>query len=342
MSSRSLEASGRDRPAHDPWRHQGVRVDEEPDRAGGRVRAATVFLTGRECPWRCVMCDLWRYTTVTDTPAGAIPHQIADALSTLRASGEAAPPHLKLYNAGSFFDPRAVPPDDDEAIAAIVGPARRVIVESHPALVGDRTWRFQEQLRRFNRTHDCELEVAMGLETAHPAALEQLQKHLTVEGFASAAAKLAAHGVRLRVFLLVRPPFIAPDEQDDWLARSVDAALACGASTVSLIPTRLGNGPLDVLEADGAFRAPVLADLERSFAIALRVAGQHVAASRAYGAADRTPAGDRAVLADLWDVDRLAACRSCVGARRARLDAMNLGQRVEPAVACADCGGSVA
>jgi hypothetical protein len=357
----------------DPWAAPRVVVDPEPDGHGGVIDVATLFLTGRECPWRCVMCDLWRHTIEGDTPPGAIPHQIRlitqpgpepgpepGAEPVAQPGPEPGPQpraepaevrwirYLKLYNAGSFFDPRAVPPADDPAIARAVARMARVTVESHPHLIGDRTWRFRDLLARAQAGGQGDgqggpsLEVAMGLETAHPAALEQLQKHLTVEGFASAAAKLAAHGVRLRVFLLVQPPFIAPDEQDDWLARSVDAALACGASTVSLIPTRLGNGPLDVLEADGAFRAPVLADLERSLAIALRVAGQHVATSRPHGAPDRTPAGDRAVLADLWDVDRLAACRSCVGARRARLDAMNLAQRVEPAVACADCGGSVA
>ena len=48
-------------------------------REGGRARMATVLLTGRECPWRCAMCDLWTYTTVGDTPRGAIPAQVAAA-----------------------------------------------------------------------------------------------------------------------------------------------------------------------------------------------------------------------------------------------------------------------
>ena len=52
------------RPQHDPWRHQGLIVEDERAADGGRARMATVFLTGRECPWRCAMCDLWRYTTV--------------------------------------------------------------------------------------------------------------------------------------------------------------------------------------------------------------------------------------------------------------------------------------
>ena len=53
---------------HDPWRHQGVLVEPERAADGRIVRVATIFLTGRECPWRCVMCDLWQHTIEEDTP----------------------------------------------------------------------------------------------------------------------------------------------------------------------------------------------------------------------------------------------------------------------------------
>jgi hypothetical protein len=64
----------------DPWAAPRIVAEQEPDGRGGVVDATTIFLAGRECPWRCVMCDLWRDTTVADTPAGAIPWQIARAL----------------------------------------------------------------------------------------------------------------------------------------------------------------------------------------------------------------------------------------------------------------------
>ena len=51
------------------------------------IDATTIFLAGRECPWRCVMCDLWRETTEADTPPGAIPHQIEAAPATRSAIG---------------------------------------------------------------------------------------------------------------------------------------------------------------------------------------------------------------------------------------------------------------
>src|ERR1700733_11784021 len=119
----------------DAWRYQNLIVEDERTAEGAIARAATVFLTGRECPWRCVMCDLWQYTITTDTPAGAIPSQIASARRALEQQRESVT-QMKLYNAGSFFDPRAVPEDDYRAVAGQLTGLARVILESHPALIG--------------------------------------------------------------------------------------------------------------------------------------------------------------------------------------------------------------
>ena len=48
------------------------------------------------------------------------------------------PTTVKLYNASNFFDPRAVPESDYDAIAEQLSGLDRVIVESHPSLVGPR------------------------------------------------------------------------------------------------------------------------------------------------------------------------------------------------------------
>ena len=80
----------------DPRRAYAALVEEELTESGSTVPVATVFLTNRECPWRCLMCDLWINTLEHSVPAGAIPEQI-------RAALEALPPvrRLKLYNAGA-------------------------------------------------------------------------------------------------------------------------------------------------------------------------------------------------------------------------------------------------
>jgi archaeosine synthase beta-subunit len=309
---------------HDPWRYQGLVVEDERTEQGSRARVATVFLTGRECPWRCAMCDLWRYTTVDDTPAGTIPAQVMAARSALRDEPSRVT-GMKLYNAGSFFDPRAVPEADYDAVAVALAGLSRVIVESHPALVGRRVDRLLAALDRHRGEHDSpRLEVAMGLETAHPVALEALNKRFTVEQFAQAAKSLQNRGIALRVFLLISPPFVPAGEQDPWLLRSIDAAFSCGASVVSLVPTRSGNGAIDALAAAGAFRAPDLDDIEHSFALALAHAQ-----------------GRGRVFVDLWDLERFAHCPQCLEPRRDRLLAMNLDQSMLPTYVCPTRGHAV-
>jgi archaeosine synthase beta-subunit len=313
-----LERRG-SRPRHDPWRFQGLIVEDERTEGGDIASVATVLLTGRECPWRCAMCDLWRFTTVTDTPPGAVPAQIRAARASLRFDRRVVS-RMKLYNAGSFFDPRAVPEADYAAVAAALEGLSRVIVESHPALIGPRLDRF---LAALQRRHGPLLEVAMGLETAHPAALERLNKRLTVEQFADAADGLKNRGISLRVFLLISPPFIASTQQDEWLIRSVDAAFDCGASAISLVPTRPGNGTLEALGRD-EFVPPTLDDIERSLSIAL----------------ERAKRRGR-VFADVWDVDRFASCGHCRAQRSMRLHQMNLTQQILARDVCSACGSGV-
>lgn len=293
----------------------------------------TVLLTGRECPWHCLMCDLWRHTVAETTPAGAIPAQIDYALAGL---GEAPGVgsvirQIKLYNSGSFFDTRAIPPGDHAAIAQRVCGFERVIVESHPALVGEAVARWRDLLaqtaaRKFGPGRQPPaLEVAMGLETAHPRVLPRLNKRMTLGRFQRAAAFLRAQDVALRAFVLVKPPFLGERAALAWAGRSVDFALDCGASVVVLIPTRAGNGALEALAARGQFAPPRLELLEAALEQGLRQ-------SRGRGR----------VFADLWGLERIAGCASCFPARASRLRKMNLEQAIAPPTVCADCGAPAA
>ena len=307
------------RPARDPWRFQDLIVEDERTADGPVARVATLFLTGSECPWRCVMCDLWRNTVEFDTPEGAIAGQVAAARDALNQRRDIVT-QLKLYNAGSFFDARAVPERDYDGVASALAGLARVVVESHPALVGRRVTQFLESLDRRTAGGAPQLEVAMGLETAHPDALERLNKRMTVDQFARAAESLKGWGVALRVFLLISPPFVPADEQRAWLRQSVDVAFCCGASVVSIIPTRPGNGAIEGLAEAGLFRPPTITDIEQSAEAALAEAG-----------------GRGRLFVDLWNLEQLARCRRCFSARRDRLHSMNIEQRVRPAVDCPEC-----
>ena len=130
-----------DRPVVDPWRPHGFFVEPERQRDGNIESVATMLLAGKECPFRCVMCDLWKYTTTTRTPVGAVPAQIEYALARL-------PParHAKLYNAGNFFDAQAIPTADLPRIGELMARFASVLVECHPRLVDARCVEFRELL----------------------------------------------------------------------------------------------------------------------------------------------------------------------------------------------------
>lgn len=297
------------KPAVDPWRAHGSVVEEERRPDGSVESALTVFLAGAECPFTCSFCDLWRWTTDGLTPAGALPAQIAEVLAETDQRPGAR--RLKLYNASNFFDPRAVPVEDHAAIAELARPFGGVTVESHASTVGERTL-------RFDRLLEGRLEVAIGLETVHPVAAAKLNKRMELERFDGAARFLAANGIDLRVFVLLGAPYVPTTEAVEWTVRSVEHAARSGAAVVSIVPVRGGNGELERLGALGHFTPPTLAQLEAALELAL----------------DCSPA---VVTADLWDVERLAACADCRAARVARMERLNRSGRLEAPVVCLTC-----
>jgi hypothetical protein len=296
----------------DPFRPHGFFLEQERSESGRIAQSGVILLTNKECPWRCLMCDLWKNTTTGTVPAAAIRRQIDFALRTWREAGDVIQ-QIKLYNSGSFFDSAAIPPGDYPEIARTISFARHVVVESHPRLVGARALRFRDLL-------DGSLEVAMGLETAHPAILERLNKRFTLSHFAQAAGFLRKEGIAVRAFVLVKPPFMSEAEGLEWAVKSADFAFSCGASVVSLIPTRGGNGAMERLFNAGQFSPPKVSTLETAVQSALALKKGRV-------------------FADTWNLELFSACATCLETRRQRLQAINLEQRDLPRFDCPDCDG---
>jgi radical SAM enzyme (TIGR01210 family) len=295
----------------DPYTGHGSLLEEERRGDGKIERALTVFLAGAECPFTCSFCDLWRWTVDGPTPPGALARQLERVLQALDYP---VPDRLKLYNASNFFDQRAVPSEDIVGIAKLTAPFRAVTVESHASTIGPKTLAFARQI-------PGRLEVAMGLETIHPVAAAQLNKRLDLARFDWAASFLSENGVDLRVFVLIGAPFVRADETVAWTVRTVEYAVDRGASVVSIIPVRGGNGEMERLEALGDFIPPTLSQLEAALDGCSQIA--------------------RAVItADLWDVDRLAACEHCRSERIERLRRLNVTGRAEPRVACTMCNAA--
>ena len=278
--------------------------EQEPDHDGNLQRINTIFLTSKECSFKCLMCDLWKNTLNSATPHGAILKQIDYALERLPEADV-----IKLYNNGNFFDNKAIPPSDYPEIVERLQSFKRVIVENHPKLCGDNCVEFKNRL---NGT----LEIAMGLESIHPDVLPMLNKQLTPEDFKEAASFLRSNKIAVRAFILLNPPFLTDKlENIEWTFKAVQFAFESGVGCCSIIPTRSGNGIMDVLKEKGDYVPPTLDALEEVFerALALRQGG---------------------VFVDTWDIGFLSGCSLCFESRKHRLEQMNLTQKFQQPIAC--------
>ena len=278
-------------------------VEREMLDTGRCVRVGTIILNNRECPYRCVFCGLWQ-DTIDDTPRpDAVAHQVEQALATFGAIDA-----VKLYNAGSFFDEDAIPPGDRDRIAALCQPIERIIVESRPELIDERAVRFA---RALNGT----LEIAVGLEIADDQILALMNKRMTLGSVRRAGRFMTDHGIALRTFIIVQPPFVSPERAVSAACASAHFAHTCGAQTVTLIRAHATPGAMQWLSDEGFWAPP------DPWAV--------------YDAARMLIADSPALtLVDRWSLDREPSCSACAPALDAAFDALNTQQDL-PTVTCA-------
>ena len=287
----------------DPLKPYGWLVEKERTISGSIADTGIIFLTNRECPFHCLMCDLWKNTTDISVAAGTIPDQIRYALEKMPGIR-----HIKLYNSGSFFDTRAIPEEDYEEIAYLLENFQTVIVESHPKLINEKCLKFRDML--------CpDLHIALGLETANPDILEKLNKQMILDDFRKSVSFLSKNEIKSRAFILLRPPYLSESEGIYWAERSIDFAFDAGVECCTVIPVRAGNGAMDKLMENGDFNIPDIQSLEKvlEYGIGLN-AGR--------------------VFADTWDLGLFSKCQKCTVKRTERLVEMNLNQKIYPRVEC--------
>jgi hypothetical protein len=299
----------REKNAVDPTRPYAFLVEPECTAHGQVEDVATIFLTNRECPFRCVFCDLWKNTTDERVPIGSIPAQIEYALERLPTAR-----HIKLYNSGNFFDPQAIPREDWPAIARIVSSFETVIVENHPKFCDDQCVRFRDLI-------GTQLEIAIGLETVHPDVLRRLNKQMSLDDFARAVTFLRRHDIAVRSFILLRPPWLDEQEGIDWALRSIKTSFDLDIGCCAVIPSRSGNGIMEQLADSGEFAEPRIESME-----AVLEAGIGLKQGR--------------VFMDLWDAVRFARCPQCATQRIDRMQRTNLTQAFLPACVCGSCQSS--
>jgi radical SAM enzyme (TIGR01210 family) len=304
ISDRQLAAARGTRAPLDPTRPYASFVERERTSADEVEDVAAIFLTNKECPFRCVFCDLWKKALPDRVADGLVARQVEWALTDLPGT-----PHVKLYNGGSFFDPEAIPSGDLLRIAELLTGRRTAIVECHPRFVDERCISFAEAIA------PAKLEIAIGLETVDPEVLPRIKSSMTLDDFEAATCFLTDHGIEVRAFILLGPPGHLGGERIDWAQRSVDYAFSVGVGCCVVIPVRPGNGIIEALEAKGLYARTTLAELQSVVEYGIR-------------------SGRGRVFADLWDVEKIVGCPLCSAARIASLEEMNLIQRPPASMDC--------
>ena len=285
----------------DPLKPYAFLVEKERTASGKIEDIAVIFLTNPECPFHCLMCDLWKNTTDAPVPEGSIPAQIEYALERLPRVN-----HIKLYNSGSFFDTRAIPAQDIKRIASIISGFETVIVESHPSFIGESCIAFKKMLKG-------RLEVAIGLEIADQELLTSLNKKMSLQKFTGSVSFLRENDIASRAFVLLRPPFLTENEGVSMAEKTIDFAFDSGVECCTIIPVRAGNGAMEELMNFNQFTPPSIQSLEKVLEYGIRQ-------------------NRGRVFADTWDLHLFSKCDNCLDSRISRITEMNLSQEIMPEI----------
>ncbi len=160
---------------------------------------------------------------------------------------------VKIFTSGSFLDPQEIPEDFRRFVYGVLeGRVDRLIIESRPEFV---TEIVAEELSSLS----FEVEVGIGLETADDFVREHcINKGFSFEDFRRSAKILKDHGIRVKVYLLLKPPFLSEREAIEDVLKSVDAVRGL-VDVVSINPTNVQKGTyVEMLWRNGLFRPPWL------------------------------------------------------------------------------------
>ena len=218
------------RPAH-------IEIREEFFR-GESAKRAVIFLLSNGCEWAlksaygCTMCGHIAKQARSEQPISGddFTVQFQTAFSTLNFEEI---PILNIFNNGSFLNENELPRDARRNILRLINgqkDIKRLLIESRPEFITESIVRDTKFL-----IPDTELEIAIGLETADDfRRIISVNKGFSLGQFTQAADIILRNDVKLRSYLLLKPPFYSEREAIDDAVDSIRTAFSIGVNTVSL------------------------------------------------------------------------------------------------------------
>ncbi|MDI6887748.1 MAG: archaeosine biosynthesis radical SAM protein RaSEA [Candidatus Thermoplasmatota archaeon] len=182
-----------------------VRCFTERDVLDGKVvDTLVIILRTRGCKWAlqsgCSMCGYINEAAQVDVSDENLLLQVEGAMRNYRNEKI-----VKIYTSGSFLDAEEISENAQTKILEFVSRAEKVVIESRPEFVN------KEHLSKLIKK--CNLEIALGLESSNPLILEKsINKGFKLEDYVRAAKIINELGIKLRTYILIKPPFITEEE----------------------------------------------------------------------------------------------------------------------------------
>lgn len=240
----------------DPTRY--VKLWREEELILGRPgKSMVLILRTRGCTWdykqSCTMCGYFVDTVPKRFTSEQLIHQWERAAAQYQ--GEDG---LKIYTGGNFPDPTEVFPAVQDAILEGAGRLgfKKVTVETRPEYVThERMQHFADLLARSG----ARLEIAVGLESSNQVVCDQaIGKGYALKEFIHAATIARDHGVGVKCYLLLKPPFLTEDETVEDIVQSIRDA-APFSDIISINPTNVQKHTLvDQMYRHNEYRSPWL------------------------------------------------------------------------------------
>lgn len=156
---------------------------------------------------------------------------------------------IKIFTSGSFLDTKEISREERMKIFEAL-PDVDITIETRPEFVTEKAL---EDLKGRS------VEIAIGLESASDEVLHDcVNKGFSVSDFLKAAKKIREKKLRVKAYLLLKPPFLSENEALEDLKRSIDFCANC-ADTISINPVNVQKGTtVEKLWFEGRYRPPWL------------------------------------------------------------------------------------
>jgi radical SAM enzyme (TIGR01210 family) len=167
---------------------------------------------------------------------------------------------VKIFNSGSFIDPKEVPLDSQKIIMekiATLENIKEIIIESRPEYINLHKKELNELV---DIVRGRPIWIGVGLETSNDYVNQSyINKGFNFDQFVTCVKNAEECGAYVKSYILLKPPFMTENEAIEDATQSIIDSFEAGSKVISLNPVTVhGDTLVDVLYKKRLFSPPWL------------------------------------------------------------------------------------